>query len=45
MSNTNICILIRDISNLAEFWISAFKILISLTEMHISVFKMKYLNF
>ena len=45
MSNTEICISIRYISNQAEFWISAFKIQVSVIEMSMSVFEMRYLNF
>ena len=45
ISNTDICISARDISNEAEFWISAFKLQVSLIEMLISVFEIRCLNF
>ena len=45
MSNTDIYISTGDISNQADFWVSAFKIQVSLIEMRISVFEMRYLDF
>ena len=45
ISNTDICISTKGISNEAQFWIFAFKTQVSLFKMRISVSEMRHLNF